>query len=106
MARMAIEGQTAIRHNDGQLMLQTESTFIGTVGVQVEITGIGSNLNAAYVTSTNAAVIQYELDRADARERTARINRPVAPLFKSERDRRASKRQQVTWDHQSTEAGT
>lgn len=98
MARLVVEGQTMMRHDDGALMLQTERTLIGEVGVQVEIIGIGSNLNAAYVTSTNAAVIRYELDRAQARERTARINRSVTPIFKTEAERRASKRQQVTWD--------
>lgn len=105
MEQFIVEGHHAVRHNDGHLMLVNERTVITPDGVQVEISGMDPDVDPRPVSTSDPAVVQYERERAEARQHAARLNRPITPLFKTERDRKASKRQQVNWD-QEDGAGT
>lgn len=88
---LVIEGETILRHNDGPLMVHTERTEIGPDGVRSQLIGIGPGCLAVDpVIETHQAVIAYERKKADARERSAYINRPITPLFKTRQDRLAA----------------
>jgi hypothetical protein len=86
------KGTTAIARNGGDVMYHKETTTIAARQVRIDLEGLGPDCEEVDpVVSEDPAVVAHHREIDEARQKSAYQNRPITPIFKTQRSRRGKR---------------